>query len=135
MSETTWLRASYWAGAIADAAVGVLILIPSRMGETEFRYPMGLAAALMFGWTVLLIWADRKPVERKGILLITVFPVLSGLVLSGIWSVTAGLLPATKIIPSSLVCVVLAVLMLYSYVNARGLDRDQHQETSEVAAR
>jgi hypothetical protein len=102
----------------------MLMLIPGRMGETEFRYPMGLAATLAFGWTALLVWADRKPVERKGILVITVFPVITGLLLSGIYGVVVGLLPAAQIIPGSAVGVILIVLMLYSYWNARGPDGD-----------
>jgi hypothetical protein len=121
MTPVTWLRTSYWAGAIADAVIGILILVPSRMGEAEFRYPMGLAATMVFGWTVLLVWADRKPVERKGILLITVFPVITGLMLSGIYAVATGLLPSSRIIPSSVVGVILMILMLYSFVNARNL--------------
>jgi hypothetical protein len=125
MTPVTWLRTSYWAGAVADAVIGIVMLIPGRMGETEFEYPMGLAAALMFGWTVLLIWADRKPMERKAILLITVFPVITGLLLSGIYAVATGLLPASKILPHSVVGVILIILMLYSYVNARGLHREE----------
>ena len=125
MTPVTWLRTSYWAGAVADGVIGILILIPSRMGETEFRYPMGLAAALMFGWTALLVWADRKPTERKAILLITVFPVITGLLLSGIYAVATGLLPSTKIIPGLVIGVILIILMLYSYVNARGLGREE----------
>ena len=125
MTPVTWLRTSYWAGAVADAVIGIVMLIPGRMGETEFAYPMGLAAALMFGWTVLLIWADRKPVERKAILLITVFPVITGLLLSGIYAVATGLLPASKILPHSVVGVTLIILMLFSYVNARGLRREE----------
>ena len=100
MTPVTWLRASYWAGAVADAVIGILILIPSRMGETEFRYPMGLAAALMF-------------------------PVITGLLLSGIYAVATGLLSSTRIIPSLAVGVILIVLMLYSYVNARGMGREE----------
>ena len=50
-----WLKASYLAGAVADFGTGVLALIPSRMGQTEITYPMGLAATLMFGWSLLLI--------------------------------------------------------------------------------
>ena len=73
-----WLKASYIAGVLADGLVGVLMLIPDRMGETEFRVPMGLAASLMFGWTALLLWAYRKPFERKGVLLLTIFAVIFG---------------------------------------------------------
>ena len=123
MTPVTWLRVSYWAGAIADALIAMLVLIPGRMGEAEFRYPMGLASTMIVGWTVLLIWADRKPAARKGVLLITVFPVITGLLLSGIYSVAVGLLPATQIIPGSAVGVILIVLMLYSYWKARRLDQ------------
>ena len=38
MSQVTWLRTSFWAGAIADVLFGVLTLVPARTGETEFRY-------------------------------------------------------------------------------------------------
>ena len=125
MTPVTWLRISYWSGAIADALIGFLMLVPSRMGETEFRYSMGLAATIAFGWTVLLIWADRKPLERKGILLITIFPVIVGLMTSGIWSVAKGLLTLTHIIPSLILGTGLIALMLFSYVNAsRATGRD-----------
>jgi hypothetical protein len=122
MTPVTWLRVSYWAGAIADALIAILVLLPSRMGEAEFRYPMGLASTMVFGWTVLLVWADRKPVARKAILLITVFPVITGLLLSGMYSVGVGLLPARQIVPSLVLGVTLIILMVSSYWNARNLD-------------
>jgi hypothetical protein len=58
-------------------------------------------------------------------LLITVFPVITGLLLSGIYAVATGLLPASKILPHSVVGVTLIILMLYSYVNARGSRREE----------
>jgi len=72
---------------------GGSFLIPERMGEIEYRHSMGLAASLMLGWTFLLIWADQKPVERKGILLLTIFPVISGLLSAGIFGVVMELIP------------------------------------------
>ena len=113
-----WLRVSYWAGAIADALIGILALIPSRMGETEFRYPMGIAASVMFGWACLLVWADRSPAERRGILLITVFPTIIGLLLAGVYAVISDLFPVSKMVPSSILATGLVVLMLFSYFNA-----------------
>ena len=118
MSHVRWLRTSYWVGAVADAAAGVAILIPGMMGETGFRYPMGLAAALMFGWTALLIWADRKPVERKGVLLITIFPVITGLLASGIYAGVAGQLSVPVVIARTVVMVFLIALLSFSYVKA-----------------
>ncbi len=118
-SAIKWLQASFIAGAVADGLIGVLMLVPSRMGETELRYPMGLGASLMFGWTALLLWAYRKPMERKGALVLTIFPVISGLVATGIWSVAAGHFPVQKILPSSILGSALIVLMGFSYLKAR----------------
>ena len=117
MNKVTWLRASYWAGAVADVLIGVLTLIPARMGETEFRYPMGLAAAAMFCWAGLLVWADRKPVERKGVLLPTI-AVVVGLLASGAYAVASGIFPLQRIIPTTLLGIALIALFSFSYLNS-----------------
>jgi len=122
-SEILWLKISYIAGAVADGLVGILLLIPDRMGEAEFRYPMGVAASLMFGWTFLLVWANKKPVERKGVLLLTIFPVITGLLIAGVAAVAYGIFPLNKIIPWSLLLIVLIALFGYSYVKAKKLER------------
>ena len=69
------LRMSYWSAAIADFIVAILVLIPERMGETEIVYPMGLASVVIFSWAVLLLVADRKPLERRWILIPTILVV------------------------------------------------------------
>lgn len=122
-SEIRWLRASYIAGAVADGVIGILMLIPSRMGETEFRYPMGLGASLMFGWTAILLWGNIKPLERKGVLLLAIFPVITGLVVTGIWAAASGFFPVKKIIPSSILGVVLIFLFGFSYMKARSAEK------------
>ncbi len=121
-SKIVWLRVSYWAGAIADGIIAVRALMPEIMGETEFQYAMGIAATVIVGWTCLLIWADRKPVERKGVLLLTVFPVITGLLLTSMYAVTKGVFPMDRIIPLWIAGVGLIVLMSFSYFNARGLN-------------
>ena len=123
-----WLRVSYWAGAIADAFAAAIMLFPElgsvlygRIDFTpteDYRYAMGLGASLMVGWTVLLLWADRKPVERRGILLLTVFPVIVGLALAGVYAVTSNLIPFANMIPTWAVQTGLAVLMSVSYWRA-----------------
>ena len=118
-SAVKWLKASYITGAVADGFIGIFMLLPSRMGETEFRYPMGLGASLMFGWTALLLWACKRPMERKGVLILTVFPVISGLVATGIWAAASGHLPIQKIAPSSVAGVAIGILMGFSYYKAR----------------
>ena len=86
------LRISYWVGAISDGLATLRMLFPNIASGSEFRYASGLGAALMLGWTFLLIWADRKPMERKGVLLLTAFPVCTGLLLAEIYAVIGGVI-------------------------------------------
>ena len=69
------LRMSYWIAAIADFGIAILVWIPERMGVTEIAYPMGLASVVIFSWAVLLLVADRKPLERRWILIPTILVV------------------------------------------------------------
>ncbi|UCH28148.1 MAG: CoA-binding protein [Myxococcales bacterium] len=129
MSPIRWLRVSYWAGAIADGSAAVVMLVP-EMGAAvygmedfepgpEYRYAMRLGASLMLGWTVLLLWADRKPLERRGVLPITVF-VIAGLAWAGGYAVSAGLIAAPNMVPTWVLQGVLTVLFLYSYFKSGG---------------
>lgn len=130
MPEVRWLRLSYWVGAVADAIVGVMMFFP-EVGRAvygvadfepaaDYRYAMRFGASLMIGWTVLLLWADRKPLERRGILPITVF-VIAGLAWAGAYAVGAGLIPLPNMIPSWGFQAFLVVLFLYSYFRSGGL--------------
>jgi hypothetical protein len=127
-NKVFWLRLSYWIGAIIDGFVAIQMLLPdfwasfnsitSHKPSLELNYALIIGASLMLGWTILLLWADRKPVERKGILLITVMPVISGLMLNNIQSVTSGLKTVQSTIPTLIVQLALVVLFLFSYWNA-----------------
>lgn len=123
------LRISYWIGAIFDALVivpmlspriaGVAFGIPNFNPGSDYRYAMGIAASLMLGWVFLLLWADRKPVERRGVLLLTMFPVLTGLVISGVYAVSSSLIPINKMLPTWAMQAILALLFGFSYLNAK----------------
>lgn len=52
---------------------------------------------------------------------VTIFPVISGLIIAGIYGVVIGLFPASKIISSSIIGMSLIVLMGFSYFNSRDL--------------
>ncbi|MBU1012069.1 MAG: hypothetical protein KKG99_03630 [Bacteroidetes bacterium] len=75
-SKILWLRISYWIAALADFGIAIAVLIPEKMGLTEFVYPMGLMSATAFSWGILLLIADRKPLERRWILIPTIFVVV-----------------------------------------------------------
>ena len=120
--KVLWLRVSYWVGAVGDAIIAVRILMPDAMGEAGFRYAMGTSASLMVGWTFLLIWADRQPVQRKGILLLTIFPVITGLMTASLYPVLTGQFPVTRMIPVWIFGTSIICLMGFSYYNARDIE-------------
>ena len=113
-----WLRIAYWTAAIADFVIAILVLIPARMGVTHYVYPMGLMSAVAFSWGVLLILADRHPLERRWILIPTIVVVA----LLGIVGLHAGLMeviPLIRIIPTFIVTIIVLSILIYSYMNAR----------------
>ncbi|MFX1389282.1 MAG: hypothetical protein ACFE9Z_04370 [Promethearchaeota archaeon] len=89
-----FIRITYWWGAILDLLVFIDMLIsvifefsismPNVSTDISYKYQTGTGAFLMLGWTILLIWADRKPIERKDILLMTVIPVVLGIMVINI---------------------------------------------------
>jgi len=126
-----WLRVSYWSGAILDALAALSMLSSDLFAATnglsdfhpgvEYRYAMGMGASLMLGWTALLLWADRKPVERRGVLPITLLPVVFGLALNEIVAVRAGFLPIATTIPVWIAQAIITGLFVFSFVGARSI--------------
>jgi hypothetical protein len=116
-NSKTWLRISYWVGAIADGLVALAMFGEMIIGhaspltqyipEVPYRYAIGLAGSLMFGWTILLLWADRKPIERRDVLLLTCVVVV-GLMGSGIFAMLAGFVP----IPAGSFVLVFQILLI-----------------------
>ena len=112
------LRASYWVAAVADFIIAVLVLIPERMGVTGFVYPMGLMSAVAFSWGVLLIFADRKPIERKWVLLPTIFVVFLLGVVSA-YAAIINVIPISRIIGSSVAVAFVLGLLVYTFIKTR----------------
>lgn len=125
-----WLRIGYWLGIVMDAIASIGMLIPSlflRVVNVNLALDCGLSwglrfgAPLMVGWTVLLYWADRKPVERKDVLLITTCPVVLGITAFWLYTIAAGLASFGQMLPILLQQAVLIVVFGYSYSQARAL--------------
>jgi len=112
------LRTSYWVAAIADFIIAFLVLIPERMGVTGFVYPMGLMAAVAISWGVMLIIADRQPIERRWVLLPTMLVVFL-LGAAGIYAAIVGVIPVSRIIGSSTAVVLVLGILMYTWIKTR----------------
>jgi hypothetical protein len=127
MTKIGLLRVSYWIGAIADFVVGIAMVYPKFLAQVlrleeppsaiETRCALGMGASLMFGWTALLIWADRKPLERKGVLVLTV-PVILGLAFTALYGFLGGYIPLASAISIWVFQSFLIVLFLSAYAFA-----------------
>ena len=103
MTRITFIKSVYWIAAAVDAAVALGMVFPPLIQPAlqiaaspttvETRYALGSGAALMFGWTALLIWASVEPVARRGVLLLTAVPVIAGLALSTLYGHVHGYIP------------------------------------------
>jgi hypothetical protein len=127
-SKTTWIRSIFWLGAFVDFIVGVAMVHPELWAglfniqdfnpDLRYRTGMGVGASLMFGWTALLLWGSHKPVERRGVLLITAFPVVTGILLTTILSITVGLNTLASVASSVIFLPLLLVLLGLGYLKA-----------------
>ena len=81
-----FVRATYWIGAIVDAAAAAQLLTP--VGTRLFGFPglrapgaagqpAVIAAVLMLGWSVLLVWAHLRTRERRTVLATQLVPTLA----------------------------------------------------------
>ena len=125
-----WLRVSYWTGAVIDALACIPLVhsgvwatlnqVPNFHASPEFRYAQFFAAVFMAGWTALLVWADRDPLARRGVLVITVFPVIVGLNSARYLFLYTGGLVRDPVTPLGIALpATLTVLFLFSYFNSR----------------
>jgi hypothetical protein len=106
MDKAAVLRAAFLAGATVDAGALLPMLVPTVAREVwgvddtswGYRFAMGYGASLMAGWTLLLIWAARSPLERRVVALLTVL-VITGLIVTEIIGVAFGWLHVGRMLP------------------------------------
>ena len=122
------LRIAFLAGAIMDAGALLPMLSPrvARLlwgihdTPASYRLAMSCGASLMLGWTCLLIWADRRPLERRGVLILTAFPVVAGLFISGVYAVVAHLIEFRHLLPMFVIQILVGTLFLVAYIRSSG---------------
>jgi FtsH-binding integral membrane protein len=116
-----WIKFPYWLGIVADGFWAIALLVPSLFGlvtgdlnfnpDPQLLTVIRIAGVLMAGWTILLIWAVQKPIERRGVILLTAL-VIVGLFMIVIKEVFAG---DTTNIWILVKLIILFILMVYSY--------------------
>ena len=84
----------------------------------SYRLAMGSAASLMLGWTILLLWAYRRPLERRAVAAFTTV-VIAGLIVTEAWAVRAGLLAIGRMAPTFVLQSVLLVLFAAAFYSGR----------------
>ncbi len=128
-----FIRTCYYIGVAADFIAAVPLIFPEitkqMFGLTTFNadngylYVSWIGASLMLGWTLLLLWGSFKPIERKGILLLTVFPVLTGLLISSISVVTSGFMETKFMFPLWIFYAIIIPLYIYAYIIADKIEK------------
>ena len=130
-----WIKIAYWLGIGADALWAIGLLFPQVFGiltgsldfnpDLQTRLIMGIGGSLMTGWTFLLIWAVRKPIERRVVILLTAFPVVFGLFITILIGVLNG---NTSTIWLLFKTAILFILMINSYLVAGKMTNGKEYE-------
>jgi len=125
-----YVRFCYRLGAVLDALLafglaryvvcGKLIYVGYPPATSETTFMARQAIPLLMGWTFLLIWGDRKPVERRPILLLTALPVVWVGVLFDAFLLIRG--NTISSLANSWPPFVVAVLFTVAYVVSGSLD-------------
>ena len=87
---------------------------------------MGIGGTLMTGWTLLLLWAVREPIERRFVILLTAFPVVFGLFIVALVGYLAGNTFEIWILIKS---TVLFIFMINSYILAGRFGKENERYT------
>lgn len=133
--KTLLIKISYVIGIVLDGLLGIDMFLYTFLGTSIYiqsqniplssdntQPVMMLGTALMIGWTILLLWGLQKPIERKGTLIITAFPVVSLYIVYDIyqyiWFVKDVSIFLTLIIRCSIIC-----FFLTAYIFAYQLDK------------
>jgi hypothetical protein len=118
-----WLKLSFIIGAIVDGVALIPMCIPWAAkifwGFEDFTgiyyFAMGMGASLMLAWTILLLWAYRKPLERRFIALFTVI-ILIGIMATEIVLVSRGFIGLRSVLVSLVMQAVWLALFSYSFI-------------------
>jgi len=123
------IKTAYWLGIIADAIWAIGLLFPRIFGiltgtpdfnpNLQFRLVMSIGGIVIAGWTILLIWAVRKPIERRFVILLTAILVVGLFIVALIGYLDGNTRNIWILIKNS----VLFIFMVTSYLLANNYDK------------
>jgi hypothetical protein len=131
MDRILIIRITLWLGIIADAFETIRMSIPNIFIATteinvinndSFQFGLFLGVPLMLGWTIVLFWADRKPIERRGILL-CLAPVLISYIVVELLGLRLGVINLQNLLPMIVMQSILFCLTVISYFVAEKIFR------------
>ncbi|NOX34467.1 MAG: hypothetical protein GXP56_12165 [Deltaproteobacteria bacterium] len=124
-----------WIGVAADALWAIALVFPKFYGtltgqpdlqvDLILRLALGIAGALMAGWTLLLAWAAKSPVERRAVMALTAVPVVAGLLTVTLIGIINGNSSTSWILVK---CGFLFIAMLWGYHAASAIAKEDTYE-------
>jgi len=117
------LKLAYLLGALIDFLLFLLMVFPPLASTLwgfesfteQYYFAMGNGAPLMLAWTLLLLWAHKKPVERRIIAPLTILAII-GIAITNIIMVNIGLFTIAEMLPSFVVQTLLLSLFGIGYI-------------------
>jgi len=125
---------AYIVGIILDGLMGFDMFLYTFLGtsislqsqnipisNSSTQPVMMLGTSLMIGWTILLLWGLQKPIERKGTLIITAFPVVFLYLVYDIFQYINDIsiinVSATFSLLITRCCLIILLIMAYIFAN------------------
>lgn len=125
----------YLIGAILDILVGLDYLIvfwfgqslavfipphaPDILAINGSRYSDLQLATFMLGWSLMLLWGYRRPIERRLLLLTTAFPVVTGLLLANLFALYVELAELSVLSMNMVVQILILIGLVVAFLLAR----------------
>lgn len=122
----SWLKAVFLIGAVIDALALLPMLIPALAKtmwgfegmQKDYYFAMAMGASLMAGWTLLLLWAFIRPVERRFVALFTVV-VIAGFAAAEVAAAASGVIGIDRALPSLIMQCTLTALFVTAFILSR----------------
>jgi hypothetical protein len=124
------LKTAFLIGAVADGVIAIewflislgLVDLPVHpsffVGSgQDFQFVLSIGGLFMMGWAFLLYWGSFRPIERRGILLLTAAMLFIAILSDGI--VFGHLFSTKQIVLGTSVKLSLVILFVGSYWHSR----------------